>query len=88
MLFRPNSDNLNEIFKPIITSNVCCQINSYRFRIYNLWGELLFETDEMSDGWNGKRLDTIVQQDIYIWMIEFKDVHMSKQYKGEGHVFR
>jgi len=86
--FSPNSDNLNEIFKPIITSNVCCQINSYRFRIYNLWGELLFETDDISDGWNGKRLDTIVQQDIYIWMIEFKDVHMSKQYKGEVHVFR
>ncbi|MCO4819945.1 MAG: gliding motility-associated C-terminal domain-containing protein [Bacteroidetes bacterium] len=86
--FSPNSDNLNEIFKPIITSNVCCQIKSYRFRIYNLWGELLFETDEMTDGWNGKILDTNVQQDIYIWMIEFKDVYMSKQYKGEGHVFR
>jgi gliding motility-associated-like protein len=86
--FSPNSDNLNETFKPIITSNSCCQIKSYRFRVYDLWGTLVFETDQQNQEWKGDVLNAVVQQDIYIWLVEFKDVYKSKYFKGEVHVMR
>ena len=86
--FSPNSDALNETFKPIIQSNSCCQIKSYKFRVYDLWGALVFETDKLDEGWDANVAKEVVQQDIYIWMVEFKDVYMSKQYKGEVHVLR
>jgi len=80
--FSPNVDGLNETFKPTIISNSCCQIESYRFRVYDLWGELIFDTDKQEEYWDGKILDAVVKQDVYIWMIEFKDVYKSKQFKG------
>ena len=86
--FSPNSDHLNETFKPIITSNSCCQIESYHFRVYDLWGTLVFETDQQNVAWDGEVLDEVVQQDIYIWLVEFKDVYESKHFKGEVHVMR
>ncbi len=46
--FSPNGDNLNNIFniKGI-------RISSFRMEIYNRWGERIYETNSLSQGWNG-----------------------------------
>ncbi len=48
--FTPNDDGLNDIIKPIC---VGIQTLNY-FRIYNRWGQLVFETREFGKGWNGR----------------------------------
>ncbi|MEZ7886517.1 MAG: PKD domain-containing protein [Flavobacteriales bacterium] len=46
--FTPNNDGLNEIFKPLAVG-----VSKYEFRIFNRWGEVIFETEDHNEGWNG-----------------------------------
>jgi gliding motility-associated-like protein len=49
--FTPNGDGLNDEFK-ILTSGKSAKL--FIFQVYNRWGELLFETQDISKGWDGK----------------------------------
>ncbi|MFW1582045.1 T9SS type B sorting domain-containing protein, partial [Vibrio parahaemolyticus] len=67
--FTPNGDGKNDILKPIpigITSL------SY-FRIYNRWGELMFQTNERGKGWNGIFNGTAMPPGAYVYVAEGKD---------------
>jgi len=48
--FSPNYDGVNDIFHILKTLNVQ-QIHF--FKIFNRWGELLFETSDINQGWDG-----------------------------------
>ena len=53
-LYVPNAftpDGLNSIFKPI---GVFTEKDNYRFIIYNRWGQIVFETMDYNQGWDGK----------------------------------
>ena len=47
--FSPNGDNLNDIFY-IIDIGI---VDLIEFKIYNRWGELVFSTSEIDQGWDG-----------------------------------
>jgi len=47
--FTPNKDGKNDLLKP-----TCVGISQLDyFRIYNRWGQLLFETKDPERGWDG-----------------------------------
>jgi len=50
--FSPNDDGVNDKFGPLGTS--IPYTSSTKFRIYNRWGELIFETRDVNDKWDGK----------------------------------
>ncbi|MDA9898021.1 gliding motility-associated C-terminal domain-containing protein [Flavobacteriales bacterium] len=58
------SDGINDIFHPVIIG-----ANSYKFDIYNRWGEHIFHTNDLSIGWNGFFRGQLCQQDVYIYKI-------------------
>lgn len=65
--FTPNNDGLNDIFKPIINMPV----TRYEFRIFNRWGQVVFQTRDPAQGWNGK-LDGAEQDPAsFIFVISF-----------------
>jgi gliding motility-associated-like protein len=43
------------------------------FRIFNRWGELIFETNNPAQGWDGNKNGTPQPVDTYVWTIEGKD---------------
>jgi gliding motility-associated-like protein len=47
--FTPNNDGLNDFLKPKITG----QLLSYNFSIYNRYGQLVFTTTNINNGWDG-----------------------------------
>jgi gliding motility-associated-like protein len=49
--FSPNGDGLNDIFKAIPTEKA--NLNYYYLKIYNRWGQLVFQTLDINKGWNG-----------------------------------
>lgn len=61
--FTPNGDGINDIFKPSLFGN----ITSYHFTIYNRWGQRIFETSELSKGWNGLTNNQDDRTNTYIW---------------------
>ncbi|MCK5856304.1 MAG: gliding motility-associated C-terminal domain-containing protein [Bacteroidales bacterium] len=46
--FTPNNDGKNDVL--FVKSNVAYEVD---FRIYDRWGELVFETTNLDNGWNG-----------------------------------
>jgi len=70
--FTPDEDEHNPVFKPIFTSGF--DPHDYKMVIYNRWGELLFESNDVNYGWDGTYNGThgIVKDDTYTWKIEFK----------------
>ncbi len=65
--FTPNEDNINETFKPIGLAYA----QSYKFIVFNRWGEILFKTDNPKVGWDGKFDNKLVEQGIYFYRLEF-----------------
>lgn len=68
--FTPDGDGNNEVFRPVITSGM--DPNYYHFYIYNRWGEAVFESQDIEDGWDGTVHGLVAQDGTYTWKIEFK----------------
>ena len=47
--FTPNGDTDNETFKALSQ----CSLASYNMSIFNKWGNLIFTTTDIDEGWNG-----------------------------------
>lgn len=67
--FTPNGDGLNDIFRPLGTT---IERLDY-FRIYNRYGELIFETNNLSKGWDGTYKGKDQKTDNYIWTLRAVD---------------
>jgi len=71
--FTPNEDGINDIFIPV---TVGIDPDNYDFWVFDRWGNMIFYTDEITEGWNGIVLggSELCQIDTYVWKIKCKDV--------------
>lgn len=77
--FTPNGDGLNDIFRPLGTA---IERLDY-FRIYNRYGELIFETNNLSKGWDGTYKGKDQKTDNYIWTLKAVDrKKITREMKG------
>jgi gliding motility-associated-like protein len=79
--FTPNGDGLNDIFKPVIEG-----VTNYEFLIFNRWGELIYSTDNIANGWDGTYKGNKCQEDVYVWKIEFVNAISRAREKYIGRV--
>lgn len=49
--FSPNGDGINEEFKPV---GQFLNLLNYQLKIRDRWGGVIFETDKVDQGWNGR----------------------------------
>jgi len=82
--FTPDGDPLNQIFQPVFTSGF--DPYDYQLRIFNRWGELLFESHNPEIGWNGKHRGILMKDGVYIWIIEFGESLTDKRTLERGTV--
>lgn len=66
--FSPNGDGVNEVFRPIAVGVVSTEF----FRIFNRYGELVFETNQWMKGWDGKYRGVPQGVGNFIWVIKGK----------------
>ncbi len=64
-VFSPNEDEQNDIL--FVYSNC---IKTILFKIYDRWGEKVFETNDITVGWNGKYKGKTMNTDVFIYFIE------------------
>ena len=81
--FTPNGDGLNDVFLPIF--NAESGVKEYKFEVYNRWGQLIYETGDLTAGWDGKYKSKICQQGSYNWIIYYQDFSKNP-YNVNGHV--
>lgn len=58
--FTPNGDSKNDIL--YVRSSI---LKEFTFRIYNRWGELIFESDRSDKGWDGNYKGKACEQGVY-----------------------
>ncbi|MCC7224166.1 MAG: gliding motility-associated C-terminal domain-containing protein [Chitinophagales bacterium] len=66
--FTPNGDGINDELIPIGTPIVNMQ-----FRIFNRWGQMVFESTEIGKGWTGKFKDTDQETGVYIYTLTYSN---------------
>ncbi len=67
--FSPNNDGTNDMFKPIVVGS----IHDYLMRIYNRWGQMIFESSIPNIGWDGTYQGQRCEVGTYIWTINALD---------------
>jgi len=69
--FTPNNDGLNDVFMPVFNHT---DLENYSFTIFNRWGGIVFETNDVSNGWDGsfKGASKPAPEGVYVWIISFK----------------
>ena len=82
--FTPNDDPANQYFTPVMTSGF--DPTTYSLRIFNRWGELIFESNDINVGWDGTYLNEKLQTGIYSWEIRFRDLNTDEKYAQRGRV--
>ena len=76
--FTPNSDGLNDIFKPAKKSG--CQF--LFFSIFNRYGEKIYESTDLNKGWDGKYKGLQQDNGVFVWMITAIKDGQTKVFKG------
>ena len=82
--FTPDGDELNNTFQPVFTSGFDAQ--SFEMLIYNRFGEVIFETHDLSVGWDGTYHNKLVKEGVYSWTVQFKDSNNDKKFTQNGSV--
>ena len=72
-IFVPNAftpgRNSNPLFRP-----VCIGISSLDyFRVYNRWGQLVFSTSRIGEGWDGRIDGRLQESNAYLWLLKGTD---------------
>jgi gliding motility-associated-like protein len=65
--FSPNGDGKNEFFRAY--GNAISGIN---MKIFNQWGELLYEGNDVSTGWDGKQKGKVQPMGVYFYVMRIK----------------
>jgi gliding motility-associated-like protein len=68
--FTPNDDGKNDVF-----NGKGQEIIEFDMMIFDRWGELIYRTDNMNKGWDGRANDgeEIAQEGVYVYKITLRD---------------
>jgi gliding motility-associated-like protein len=85
--FTPDGDGLNETFFPVIEGD---DPDAFLFRIFDRWGELLYQTQIRGEAWDGTYKGEESQTDTYIWTLrtKYKDGDRVIDYRGHVNLLR
>ncbi len=65
--FTPNNDGLNDYFRP----HNALKADNYDFRVFNRWGQLVFQSRNWQDQWDGRLNGKLQTTGVYVWMLSY-----------------
>ncbi|MEP7318910.1 MAG: gliding motility-associated C-terminal domain-containing protein [Panacibacter sp.] len=66
--FTPNGDGLNDMFK----AKILCSFTYFNCRIFNRWGQVIFESRDIYKGWDGTYSSNKMPPGTYVYLIQYK----------------
>ncbi|MBK9194460.1 MAG: gliding motility-associated C-terminal domain-containing protein [Flavobacteriales bacterium] len=82
--FTPNGDGTNDGFMPIF--NEPALVLEFEFLIFDRWGEQLWKSTTVHEPWNASYLGTLVETEVYVWKLHYRDARTRKEDSVIGHV--
>jgi len=78
--FTPNGDGLNDTFG--VSGEA---IKDFNLKIFNRWGEVIFESNNVKDRWDGTYMEEKVPEGSYVYMVTAAGAN-GKRHSREGNV--
>ena len=81
--FIPTGEH-NTVFKPVLTYT---EPSAYSLTIFNRWGLIIFETTDISEGWNGKvnNSGSMSHVGVYVYLIKYQSA-LEENFQKRGTV--
>jgi gliding motility-associated-like protein len=68
--FTPNNDGLNDVFRALPKcTNIA--LRTFKLRIYDRWGKLIFSSNDINDGWDGTYKNQLQSQGTYVYYLKY-----------------
>jgi gliding motility-associated-like protein len=77
--FSPNGDGVNDVFRLLNRNIKLKQMN-----VYNRWGELIYSTNDLLEGWDGTYKGVEQPLGTYVWTAEYME--QDKLHSAKGNV--
>ncbi|MNY23096.1 hypothetical protein D3C86_1567440 [compost metagenome] len=81
--FTPDGDEFNQSWRLHIDG---IDIFQFNLKVFNRWGELIWETNDPNASWDGTYAGQIVPYGGYTWILETKETISDKKYTFNGHI--
>jgi gliding motility-associated-like protein len=78
--FTPNKDGKNDVYQ----AACFCPVQSYKLVIYNRNGEMVYQTKDPKDGWNGEFRGQPQPNGVYVYYTEFFDFILKQSMTKKG----
>lgn len=78
--FTPNNDRLNDVLK----AKAYFKIDEFNMKLFNRWGQLIFSSNSLNNGWDGRIKSQQAPPGMYTWVIQYK--RSNKVYNQKGTV--
>jgi gliding motility-associated-like protein len=86
--FTPNGDSSNDAF---LGKGALEGATNFNMSIWNRWGEMVFETNDPNEGWNGRQKNTggVSPAGVYVYVVRFRGPRGEDfEYKGYATLVR
>ncbi|MCS6935391.1 MAG: gliding motility-associated C-terminal domain-containing protein [Chitinophagales bacterium] len=80
--FSPNGDGVNDLFRPLLRSDVEVE----EFRIYNRWGEMVYEWSTNTTGWDGTYKGVSQPLGTYVYYLTVKHLPTNTRKFQKGNI--
>lgn len=66
--FSPNGDGINDELQ-LLTD---CELQFFEMKVYDRWGNAVFSTTNIQQGWDGEFAGQIVDTGVYLWIVRYQ----------------
>jgi len=78
--FTPNGDSKNGTWR-----GYAMDVQEYKLLVFNRWGEIVFQTIELTETWDGTYNGVLVEDGVYVWKAFLLDSNL-EEHEFYGHV--
>ena len=78
--FTPNGDGLNDFLYP----NNALKANNLEFKVFNRWGQVVFESRNWQEKWDGKIKGIPQQTGVFVWYLRYTHADTGKNVFQKG----
>lgn len=77
----PNGNGMNDVFY-----GYSADVAQFHMLIFDRWGQLIFESNDITQGWDGRYKGEVVQEETYVYVIDYTVECNGTVHNKTGHV--